>query len=161
MKGVINFFLLILTIILVSCGPSDEDLARTKMNLAKSMLNKQDTANALLHLDSIAKLYPEAIYSINAAKNLISEISFDVLQRKEAEMDSLKLKIESLEKSFEIEKSQFDRYTQYIHKRQTFKRAWDRSYIQVHLDETFASSRYFLGKMRKPKHSPSSFPKCL
>ena len=43
------------------------------------------------------------------------------------------------------EKTQFDRYAQYTHKRQTFKRAWDRSYIQVHLDERgeiYLSSNY-------------------
>ncbi len=37
---------------------------------------------------------------------------------------------------FVKEKTDIDRYTRYIHKRQTFDRAWDRSYIQVHLDET-------------------------
>lgn len=130
---------------MVACGPSDEDKARTKINTAKLLLEKQDTTGALVHLDSISKLYPEAIYSVNAAKNLISEISFSVLQRKESELDTVKVRIEELEKSFVKEKTEFDRYTQYIHKRQTFKRAWDRSYIQVHLDERgdlYLSSNY-------------------
>jgi len=145
MRGVIYFFVIIITVIFVACGPSDEDKARTKMNLAKSLLEKQDTTNALIQLDSIQKLYPEAIYSVNAAKNLISEISFDLLQRKETELDSLEVKIGTLEKSFVKEKTQFDRYEQYIHKQQTFKRAWDRSYIQIHLDERgelYLSSNY-------------------
>lgn len=144
MKG-INYFLPLLFLMLFACGPSDEDKARAKMNLAKSLLGKQDTTAAMLHLDSISKLYPEAIYTVNAAKNLMSEISFDLLQRKEAELDSLQINILSLEKKFVKEKTQFDRYTQYIHKRQTFTRAWDRSYIQVHLDERgdlYLSSNY-------------------
>src|SRR5665811_2427023 len=68
-------------------------------------------------------------------RNLITEITFSVMQRKEAALDTLKMQIVELEKSFVKEKTEFDRYTQYIHKRQTFKRAWDRSYIQIHLDE--------------------------
>ncbi|QGY44811.1 hypothetical protein GM418_14385 [Maribellus comscasis] len=140
---VIAFFLLA---VFVACGPSDEEKARVKLNLAKSLLEKNDTVGALLHLDSIPKLYPEAMYSANAAKNLASEVGFDLLQKKEAELDSVKVQIVDLEKGFKKEKTQFDRYTQYIHKRQTFERAWDRSYIQVHLDERgeiYLSSNYY------------------
>lgn len=129
----------------VACGPSDEDKARVKLNLAKTLLTKQDTTNALVHLDSIFTLYPEAIYSVNAAKNLVSEINFSLLQQKEDLLDTIKSNVVVLEKSFVKEKTQFDRYEQYTHKRQTFKRAWDRSYIQVHLDERgdlYLSSNY-------------------
>jgi hypothetical protein len=135
MRISIQILAVIIAVVFVSCGASDEDKARKKLEFAKTLLANQDTTGALTQLDSIQKLYPEAIYSANAAKNLISEISFSVIQRKEAELDSLKVKIEELEKSFVKEKTEFDRYAQYTHKRQTFKRAWDRSYIQVHLDE--------------------------
>jgi hypothetical protein len=141
-----QYLVLFLLVIFVACGPSDEEKARVKLNLAKSLLEKDDTANALLQLDSIPKLYPEAMYSANAAKNLVDEIRFDLLQKKEAELDSVKVQITDLEKGFTKEKTQFDRYTQYIHKRQTFERAWDRSYIQVHLDERgelYLSSNYY------------------
>ena len=145
MKLSLSILTFLLVILVVSCKPSDEEKARAKLNLAKALLQKQDTTNAILHLDSIPKLFPEAIYSANVAKNLANEINFDLLQKKEAVLDSVKIKIEVLEKSFEKEKTQFDRYSQYIHKRQTFKRAWDRSYIQVHLDELgdlYLSSNY-------------------
>jgi hypothetical protein len=143
----ISFYILTLAVVVffVACGPSDEEKARVKLNLAKTLLANQDTAKALLQLDSISVLYPEAIYSANAAKNLSTEIGFSVLQRKESELDTLQVRIEELEKSFVKEKTQFDRYSQYINKRQTFKRAWDRSYIQVHLDERgdlYLSSNY-------------------
>lgn len=141
-----HYLVLFLLVIFVSCGPSDEEKARIKLNIAKSFLEKNDTTNALLQLDSIPKLYPEAMYSANAAKNLVNEVRFDLLQKKEADLDSLKVQITELEKSFKKEKTQFDKYTQYIHKRQTFERAWDRSYIQVHLDERgelYLSSNYY------------------
>lgn len=146
MKFSIQYIALILIVFVTACGPSDEDLARVKLNLAKSLLEKQDTTNALLQLDSIPKLYPKAVYSANAAKNLKNDINFDVLQRKQDELDSVKVQITELEKSFTKEKTQFDRYAQYTYKRQTFERAWDRSYIQVHLDERgdmYISSNYF------------------
>jgi hypothetical protein len=145
MKQALLSIVLVTMILTTACGPSEEDKARVKMDEAKTLLQNQDTAAALLQLDSISSLYPEAIYSINAAKNLSSEIRFEVLQRTEAELDSVKLEIAGLEKNFVKEKTEFDRYTQYIHKRQTFKRAWDRSYIQVHLDERgelYLSSNY-------------------
>ncbi|QIA09769.1 hypothetical protein [Draconibacterium halophilum] len=145
MKISAQYLVLFVLIIFVSCGPSDEDKARVKIDLAKNLLAKNDTAKAIRTLDSIPKLYPEAMYSANAAKNLLQEVRFQVMQRKEAELDSATVQVAELEKSFVKEKTEFDRYTQYIHKRQTFKRAWDRSYIQVHLDERgelYLSSNY-------------------
>ncbi|MDX1283833.1 MAG: hypothetical protein R3182_02415 [Draconibacterium sp.] len=145
MRNSIQYLAVLLTIFLMACGPSDEDKARVKLELAKQLLVKNDTTSAMLHLDSIPKLYPEAMYSVNAASNLLKEVRFELMQRKEAELDSVKIQIVDLEKSFVKEKTEFDRYTQYIHKRQTFKRAWDRSYIQVHLDERgelYLSSNY-------------------
>lgn len=146
MKTSVQFFALILAIIFVACGPSDEDKARVKLDYAKKLLLQNDTVAALANLDSIPKLYPEAVYSANAAKNIVKEVRFELLQQKEDELDTLKLKITELEKPFKKEKTAFDRYVQYVHKRQTFDRAWNRSYIQVHLDETgdlFLVSNYY------------------
>lgn len=145
MKISVQYVVIILTVFFVACGPSEEDKARLKLEMAKNMLLKSDTTAAILCLDSIPGLYPKAVYSANAAKNLLNDIRFELMQRKEAELDSLNIKIAALEHSFKKEKTQFDRYTQYIHKRQTFKRAWDRSYIQVHLNERgelYLSSNY-------------------
>ncbi len=116
------------------------------MSYAKMLLEKQDTAQALLQLDSMLILHPKAMYSVNAAKNLKSEINFELLKRKEAELDSVRLLIERLENSFVKEKTEFDRFTQYIHKRQTLQRSMTRSFLQIHLDERgelFLSSNYF------------------
>jgi hypothetical protein len=129
-----------------ACGPSNEEKARIKLDQARLALQKNDTIQALLHLDSIPELFPKAMYSVNAAKNLSQEIQFDQLHRQEALLDSLIVKISALEKPFRLEKTEFDRYAQYVHKRQDFERSWDRSFIQVHLDERgeiYLSSNYY------------------
>jgi hypothetical protein len=146
MKHSIYFIAVCLAVLFVSCGPSDEEKARAKMSYAKMLLEKQDTIQALLQLDSIAKLYPKAPYSINAAKNMTTEINFELLRRTEAELDSTNSLISKLGNSFEKEKTEFDRYTLYIHKRQTLQRSITRSFIQIHLDERgemFLSSNYY------------------
>jgi hypothetical protein len=89
MRVSFHFPILIFVVLMVACGPSQEEKARVKLNLAKALLERQDTTNALLHLDSIAALYPEAVYSVNAAKNLLNEVHFSLLQKKETELDSL------------------------------------------------------------------------
>jgi hypothetical protein len=128
-----------------ACGPSDEDKARTKLNFAKVLLEKQDTTAALSQLDSISILYPKAPYSLNAAKNIMTEINFELLHRKETALDTIKARIAQLENSFIKEKTEFDRFTKYIHKRQTLQGSLIRSFIQIHLDERgdlFLSSNY-------------------
>ncbi|TNF40050.1 MAG: hypothetical protein EP310_09570 [Bacteroidetes bacterium] len=145
MKGSLYFISICLAAFLVACGPSDEDKARAKLNFAKVLLEKQDTTAALLHLDSISLLFPKAPYSINAAKNMMTEINFELLHRKETALDTIKSRIAELENSFVKEKTEFNRYTQYIHKRQTLQRSLIRSFIQIHLDERgdlYLSSNY-------------------
>jgi hypothetical protein len=145
MKFSVFFCAIFLAFLFVACGPSDEEKARVKMNYAKILLEKQDTTLAMLHLDSISLLFPKAPYSINAAKNMMTEINFELLHRKETALDTVNVRIVQLENSFVKEKTEFDRFTQYIHKRQTFQRAWNRSFIQVHLDERgelYLSSNY-------------------
>lgn len=146
MKITIHFLALLLVVVFAACGPSDEDKARTKMNYAKALLEKQDTAMALQQLDSIAMLFPKAKYTANAAKNLIGEINYDLLKRNQAELDSVLAKILVLENSFNREKTEFDRYVQYTHKNQKLQHSVNRTYIQAHLDETgemFISSNYY------------------
>ncbi len=145
MKKLFPYFILLLVVLFVSCGPSEEDKAKVKIEQANAFLQKQDTTAALLRLDSISKMYPGAVYQVNAAQNIAKQLRFEVMERKETQLDTLNATIISLEKNFVKEKTEFDRYTQYIHKRQTFQRAWDRSYIQVHLDERgdlYLSSNY-------------------
>lgn len=135
MKNVLALCSLAIILIFNSCGPSQEDRARTRLNFARNLLERKDTASALLHLDSIAILLPKAAYSQNAAKNLKKEILWEKLQQKGILLDTVKARIALLERNFNKEKTQFDRYTQYLHKRQTWDRSWNRSYIQILLNE--------------------------
>lgn len=133
-----------LAIFIFSCKPSDEEKARIRLNNAKELLEKGDTIFALMQLDTVL-LYPKAVYAINSAKNMMAEINFILLKKKESELDSLDARITRLETLFDRQKTEFDRFTQYIHKRQNFERAWNKSFIQVHLDEKgniFLSSNY-------------------
>ena len=83
----IGYFVFGLAVLLVSsCKPSDEKKAAIRLNNAKYLLEKGDTTQALLQLDSIA-FYPEAVYSANAAKNLSAEINFSIRKRKQVELD--------------------------------------------------------------------------
>jgi hypothetical protein len=146
LKSSCHIWFFLLAFLTVACGPSDEEKARIKLNQARAFLQRNDTASALLHLDSITELYPKAIYTANAAKNLSNEIQFSLLHRKEALIDSLNDKILTLEKPFQKEKTEFDLYARYVHIRQNFERSWDRSFIQVHLDERgeiYLSSNYY------------------
>lgn len=145
MKFTTYILLIVTTLALAACGPSDEEKASARLRQAQAVLVKNDTLSAIRLLDSIPMLYPKAEYAVNASQNLKKEIQFDLLHRQEARLDSLVKKIAALEKPFEKEKTEFDRYAQYIHKRQNFQRAWNRSYIQVHLDERgeiYLSSNY-------------------
>jgi hypothetical protein len=132
-------------LLIYSCQPSEEKKAAIRLNNAKYLLEKGDTTQALLQLDSIA-FYPKAVYSANAAKNLLAEINYSILKRKQVELDSVNAMITRLEMSFEKQKTEFDRYVQYIHKKQNLQSGLNRSFIKVHLDERgmiYLSSNYF------------------
>jgi hypothetical protein len=135
MNRALTIITIFAVLIIHACGPSQEDRARVRLNFARTLINQNDTASALIHLDSIAMLHPKASYSVNAAKNLKKEILWEMIKRKGVQLDTLKSVISVLEKNFNTEKTQFDRYRQYLHKRQTWDRSWNRSYLQILLNE--------------------------
>jgi len=145
MKGSPIFYLIVFVLFFGACKPTDEQKARIRISNAKLLLEKGDTLNALLQLDSVS-LYPEAIYSANAAKNMVTEINFSLLKNLSLELDSVVAKIARLEIFFDKEKTEFDRYVQYIHKKQNQQNAVGRSFIKVYLDEIgtlYLGSNYF------------------
>ncbi len=137
-----------LLILLTACGPSQRELAVQETNKAKSIFNAGDTLEAIQKLDSIHIKYPKAEVQISVAKSLSTEMYQQLIDARSMQLINLDSTITELEKDFNKEKTEFDRYTQYYHKRQTFNRSWDRSFLQVHLDERgelYLSSNY-LGK---------------
>ncbi len=135
MKLLPVFIAFLMTTVLLSCGKSESKLASEKLQKAQTLYQQGDTTLALLQIDSIRMLYKGAIKEISAAGQLKKKIYDDLLYRKQDELDTLNDKISELEKNFITEKTEFDRYTQYIHKKQDFKRRWNKSYIGLHLDE--------------------------
>jgi hypothetical protein len=141
-----NFSILILFALFASCGKSEKELAAEKYALAQNLYEMGDTAEALQQLDTIQKSYKEAVKTVAEAGQLKKKIYGEMLYQAEDEMDSLQVKLAGLEKKFIKEKTEFDRYPQYIHKTQDFKRRWNKSFIQVHLDERgelYVTSNYY------------------
>lgn len=136
-------------LIMFSCGESQRELAVKKINLAKQMVMNGDTLQALTHLDSIYINYPKAEVQIGIARNYQSNLYQQLIDNRRIQLVRNDTLIAFLETKFNIEKTEFDKYTQYVHKRQSFNRSWDRSFLQVHLDERgemYLSSNYMGAK---------------
>ena len=132
--------------VLFSCGRSYKKLADEKLSQAVSVLEKGDSLTSLVHLDSIRVLYPEAFEAIGKAMELSKKVNSEFLFSKQDQLSKLTERLNELEMMFTQEKTEFDRFTQYIHKRQNFERRWNQSFIQIHLDERgelFISSNYY------------------
>jgi len=132
--------------VLFSCGKSSKERAAERYNLAVNIYEKGDTITALQQLDSVSCLFPEAVESIAKAKEMSHKINSEILSRKQDQFNKASSQINELEKLFDKEKTEFDRFTQYIHKSQKFERRWDQSFIQLHLDERgelYISSNYY------------------
>ena len=132
--------------VLFSCGKNDKQKAEERLNLAIGICEKGDSITALMQLDSIRVLYPEAFETIGKVKGLKAKINSEILYRKQGQFDKLTEQLAELEKMFDKEKTEYDRFAQYVHKRQNFERRWNKSFIQLHLDERgelFISSNYY------------------
>jgi len=142
-----RFILIILVLsTFFSCGKNHKKLAEEKINLATGFCQKGDSLLALQQLDSIQVLYPEAFEAIGKAKDLSNRINSEILYRKQDQFDKLAEQLTELETMFDQEKTEYDRFTQYIHKRQNSERRWNQSFIQLHLDERgelYISSNYY------------------
>lgn len=146
MMRILVFTFFSATILFVSCGKSDKQLAVERLQKAQQLYQQGDTLNALLHADSVGILYKDEIREVANARQFQKKVYEDILFRKQDELDKLNQTIAGLEQNFVKEKTEFDRYTQYIHKRQEFKRRWNKSFIQVYLDERgelYISSNYY------------------
>jgi len=146
MKLMRIFLIVVVCLQLISCGKSESELAAGKLKLAESFYQKGDTVRALAVADSIPLLYRTSAQEISAAGQFKKKVYGDLLYRKQDELDTLKKTIATLEENFNIEKTEMDRYAQYVHKKQDPERRWNKSYIQVHLDgkgEMSISSNYY------------------
>ncbi|MBN2262214.1 MAG: hypothetical protein JW735_04835 [Prolixibacteraceae bacterium] len=128
-------FLVFIVLLLWSCGHSQRELAVQKINTAKNVLATGDTLAALAIIDSVKILFPEAKVQIGVADNIRKVTLQQMIDQRKLQLIKLDSVIFELEKNFVKEKTEFDMYWQYNHKKQTLNRSWDRSFLQVHLDE--------------------------
>jgi len=140
------FFIFFLSILLFSCGPSKKELAIERIQMAHNAYENGDTTVALLQIDSVSIMYGEEIKQKEEAQKFRKQIYGDILFRQQDKLDTINSRISELEKLFNTEKTPYDRYRQYIFKRQDAEKRWNKSYIQVHLDENgslYISSNYY------------------
>jgi hypothetical protein len=137
---------ILLLTLFFSCGKSNKEKAAERLNAAIKICEKGDTITALQQLDSVQILFPEIFGSVEKAKGLSNKINSEILYRKQDQFSKVNAGLIELDRQFDKEKTQFDRFTQYIHKMQKFERRWDQSFIQIHLDERgelYISSNYY------------------
>lgn len=125
----------IIQLIVSACGPSQPQLAVNKIAVAEELLAKGDTTNSLMHLDSIAILYPKALSEARTALQLSNRIYVSRLMLHRENLSKANLVIDSLIKEFSPEKGEFDKYTNYIHNRYGIGKTWSRSFVSVYLNE--------------------------
>lgn len=137
---------ILLLAVLGSCGNSYKKRASEKFEAAVKTCEKGDSVSALVVLDSIPVLFPEAFDVVSKAKELDQKINSEILFRTQDKYDKVNQKILELEKNFDQEKTEYDQFTQFVPKRQNAERRWNQSYLQVHLDERgdlYLSSNYY------------------
>ncbi|MFA9390765.1 MAG: hypothetical protein ACERKD_13215 [Prolixibacteraceae bacterium] len=126
---------LLLSFLVVSCGPSQREMAVQQINKAKQSIVSGDTLVAIAQLDSVKIFFPKANVQLVVAKNMTAELYRQLIDRSKDKLNKNDSLIASLELKFIKQKTEFDQYTQYIPKRQSLDRSWDRSFLQVNLDE--------------------------
>lgn len=137
-----------LGLFVLSCGPTQREKAVQQINRAKQSIVQGDTTMALAQLDSISIKFPKASVQQVVAANMTRELYRQLIDQQKQQLSQLDSLISSLESKFIKEKTANDHYLQYLPKRQAFDRTWDRSFLQVNLDERgelFLSSNY-MGK---------------
>ncbi|MDR1861367.1 MAG: hypothetical protein LBR06_10675 [Bacteroidales bacterium] len=122
-----------------ACSTAEKKAAK-HLQAAQTLYSAGDTVAALAQIDTVTRLYAHEVRHAAAAVELRKTIYSDIVFRQQSELDSLAVTIAALEKNFTQEKTEFDRYMQYMHKRQNPEQRWNQSYLQIRLDETGALS---------------------
>ena len=135
MKKINGTIIVLILIITAACGPTQSDLAIRKIAEAEKLVNKGDTATALLKLDSIPHLYPEAVLEAkNVAKfsNRLRAAQLIGLNEQFSKASNL---AKTLTANFIPDKGEFEKYTNYTFKSQGLDKNWSRSFLQAVTNE--------------------------
>jgi hypothetical protein len=149
MKALFQLLLLVFFFFSISsCGPSQDEKAVAKMDEAKKIITAGDTLKAIDVLKSIPVLFPKATAQIDVSTKITDELFRQMIDTKKEILSAAEIRITELEKNFTKEKTEFDSYTQYIPNKLSFNHSWNKSFLQVNLDERgeiFLTSNY-MGK---------------
>lgn len=148
MKNRIGVTCIVFLFVVYSCGSSQRDKALTESNEAKVILEQGDTLKAIEMFEAIPLQYPKAKVQVGVSKNIIDDLYRQLIDNRKAQLAATDRQIGNLEKNFVKEKTEFDLYVQYIPKQLSSTKSWNRSFIQVNLDERgeiFLTSHY-MGK---------------
>ncbi len=137
-----------LLLLMASCGPTREELAKGKYVEAESLFNAKQFNDAKLIIDSIADLFPDQIEYVTRANTLLRTITIREQEENLVFLDSMLLvkenELEPLMKNFR-ESDEYGHDKILIHRRQKPENSYDRVYLRAHLDtkgEFYISSRY-------------------
>lgn len=154
MKQLIPFITAL--VLLVSCGPSPQELASERLETAKELLQDKKFNEAKLIIDSLERVFPDQYEIIAQGQKLLGKVEIIEQQKSLIYYDSLLL---LQERDFQELKKHFvykaGNPGQYTHKRQQVSNSYDRSYIQAHVDDQgkFYISSRFHGKKNIHHHS--------
>jgi hypothetical protein len=137
---------ILLLIVVLGCGPSQEEKASARLKVARGLLQGGDTTTALLQIDSVMLLHPKAAISVNAATNLRKEVLWSLFQRRQVSLDSARARIARLENRFLLTKGEFERTPRYVHLQQLPEENLSRSYLRADVTpdgELVLTSQYY------------------
>jgi hypothetical protein len=144
----ILFLLIIFSVTIVSCGPSEEERAADAFNRAQKLYNVKNFNDTKLLLDSIIENMPGQIEYVTKAQDMLRTIKIAEQEHNLHFLDSMLVvkqeEVKPLMKNF-IESNEYGARTLLIHKRQKPENSYGRTFVRAHLDmdgNFYISSRY-------------------
>lgn len=145
------FSTIILIAVIISCGPSAEEIASKRFQEAEKYYQLKEFNNAKLMLDTIIEDQKNVIEYYTRAKDLLRTITIEEQKNNIAFLDSMLLEKEKelapLMKNFTIT----DEYKKkvLVHRRQKTTNSYNRTYIRSHLDldGNFYISSHYCGEI--------------
>jgi hypothetical protein len=151
----IFFLFLLVALLVIGCGPSQEELADRKLEEVVALRDSGQFNLARLKLDTLLSEYGNLAEKVGDARRLLDDIKEKELERNLAYLDSMiafkEKELEPLMKNF-IRSEEYGTEPILIHRRQRPGNSYNRTFIRAHLNpkgEFYISSRYFGDKWIK------------
>lgn len=144
-----NLAILLFTLLLVSCGPSDKELASRLINQANKLKRESNYNRTKILLDSLKTTYPKEKQMVIQAGLILTEIGILEQKHNITYLDSLlnlkQRELRPLLLNFVVSVDDQGGDTMLIHKRQRPENSFNRSYIRANLNskgDFYLSSQY-------------------